>query len=68
MLSKCFASSSPALKNIMLCFRGKSSAYLDGLVPEEGRWPSSRTLGPDAVDAEALLTNGADADGEVVWS
>jgi hypothetical protein len=24
-----------------------------------GRWPSSRTLGWDAVDADALLTNGA---------
>jgi hypothetical protein len=35
---------------------------------KEGRWPSSRTLGPDAVDAAALLTNSADADGEVVWS
>ena len=34
----------------------------------EGRWPSSRTLGPDAVDAAALLTNSAHADGEVVWS
>jgi hypothetical protein len=32
-----------------------------------GRWPSSRTLGWDAVDADALLTNSADADGEVVW-
>src|SRR6201999_596806 len=29
---------------------------------------SSRTLGWDAVDADALLTNSADADGEVVWS
>ena len=37
-------------------------------VPEEGRWPSSRTLGRDAVDADALLTNSVDADGEVVWS
>jgi hypothetical protein len=34
----------------------------------EGRWPSSRTLEWDAVDAKALLTNGANADGEVVWS
>jgi len=29
---------------------------------------SSRTLVRDAVDAAALLTNGAKADGEVVWS
>jgi hypothetical protein len=34
----------------------------------EGRWPSSRTLGRDAMDAAALLTNSAKADGEVVWS
>jgi hypothetical protein len=29
---------------------------------------SSRTLERDAVDADALWTNGAGADGEVVWS
>jgi hypothetical protein len=29
---------------------------------------TSRTLVRDAVDAAALLTNGAKADGEVVWS
>src|SRR5258708_7418661 len=34
----------------------------------EGRWPSSRTLGRDAMDAAALVTNSAKADGEVVWS
>jgi hypothetical protein len=32
-----------------------------------GRWPSSRTLGWDAVDADARETSDADADGEVVW-
>ena len=37
-------------------------------IPREGRWPSSQTLGLDAVDAAALLTNGANADGQVVWS
>jgi hypothetical protein len=35
---------------------------------EEGRRPSSRTLGQDAVDAAAQLTSGADAYGEDVWS
>jgi hypothetical protein len=35
---------------------------------EEGRWPSSRTLGQVAVDVDALLTNGAEAYGEDVWS
>ena len=33
-----------------------------------GRWPSSRTLGWDAVDADVPLTNGTEAYGEVVWS
>jgi len=28
-------------------------------VPREGRWPSSLTLGRGAMDADALLTNGA---------
>src|SRR5258707_1915123 len=59
------------------------------LSPRKGRWPSSRTLGWDAVDAAALgaqvncragfglsqtrersngvLTNGAEAYGEVRW-
>jgi hypothetical protein len=37
-------------------------------VPHEGRWPSSRTLGWDAVDADVLTTNGTEAYGEVVWS
>ena len=35
----------------------------------EGRWPSSRTLGRDAVDASSAQDESADlADGEVVWS
>jgi len=35
----------------------------------EGRWPSSRTLGRDAVDAGSAQDESADlADGEVVWS
>ena len=38
-------------------------------VPREGRWPSSRTLGRDAVDARGAEDESArDADGEVVWS
>ena len=38
------------------------------LVPSEGRLAIVTNAGRDAVDAEALLTNGAKADGEVVWS
>jgi hypothetical protein len=37
-------------------------------VPYEGRFAIVTDVRRDAVDAEALLTNGAKADGEVVWS
>jgi len=36
--------------------------------PTEGRFAIVTDAGRDAVDADALLTNGAEADGEVVWS
>ena len=36
--------------------------------PTEGRIAIVTDAGWDAVDAKAPLTNGADADGEVVWS
>ena len=35
--------------------------------PSEGRFAIVTDVGRDAVDAKAALTNGADADGEVVW-
>jgi hypothetical protein len=38
------------------------------LVPPEGRLAIVTDAGRDAVDADAPLTNGAEADGEVVWS
>jgi len=38
------------------------------LVPLEGRIAIVTDAGRDAVDADAPLTNGAKADGEVVWS
>jgi hypothetical protein len=37
-------------------------------VPNEGRFAIVTNVGRDAVDAKALLTNSAEADGEVVWS
>ena len=37
-------------------------------VPNEGRLAIVTNAGRDAVDAKVLLTNSADADGEVVWS
>ena len=36
--------------------------------PTEGRLAIVTNAGRDAVDAKALLTNGAEADGEGVWS
>jgi hypothetical protein len=36
-------------------------------VPHEGRLAIVTDAGRDAVDAEAPITNGAEADGEVVW-
>jgi len=35
--------------------------------PTKGAAPIVTNAGRDAVDAKAALTNGADADGEVVW-
>jgi hypothetical protein len=37
-------------------------------VPQRGRLAIVTNAGRDAVDAEALLTNSAQADGEVAWS
>jgi hypothetical protein len=37
-------------------------------VPPEGRLAIVTDAGRDAVDVDAPLTNGAEADGEVVWS
>jgi hypothetical protein len=36
--------------------------------PTEGRFAIVTDAGQDAVDADAPITNGAKADGEVVWS
>jgi hypothetical protein len=36
--------------------------------PQEGRIAIVTDAGRDAVDADAPITNGTDADGEVVWS
>jgi len=61
--------SSPSRKNISVFPKCKSVVYLaPSRLDKRGVSRSSRTLGRDAVDAAALLTNGAKADGEVVWS
>jgi hypothetical protein len=36
--------------------------------PTKGRFAIVTDAGRDAVDVDAPLTNGAEADGEVVWS
>ena len=41
---------------------------LHRLVPLEGRLAIVTDAGRDAVDADVPITNGAKADGEVVWS
>ena len=38
------------------------------LVPLEGRLAIVTDAGRDAVDADVPITNGAEADGEAVWS
>jgi hypothetical protein len=60
--------SSRRIKNIPVSFRPKSPAYSSYPVPNEGRFAIVTNVGWDAVDAEALLTNSAKADGEVAWS
>jgi hypothetical protein len=48
--------------------KAKSVVYPLPSRPTEGRFAIVTDAGRDAVDADALLTNGADADGEGVWS
>jgi hypothetical protein len=51
------------------CFRRKQiTSYPILSRPIEGRIAIVTDAGRDAVDAEVLLTNSAEADGEVVWS
>ena len=60
--------SSPFCKNILF-FRNENHLYnTRRLVPLEGRIAIVTDAGRDAVDVEVPLTNGAEADGEVVWS
>jgi hypothetical protein len=42
--------------------------YCSRLVPPEGRLAIVTDAGRDAVDVDAPITNGAEADGEGVWS
>jgi hypothetical protein len=60
--------SSPLCKNISVFQKYKSGYMICRPVPLEGRFAIVTDAGRDAVDADALLTNGAEADGEGVWS
>ena len=60
--------SSPIRKNISVFPKSKSNYMIRRPVPLEGRFAIVTDAGRDAVDADALLTNGAEADGEDVWS
>jgi hypothetical protein len=49
--------------------KAKSGVYPPASRPsQQGRFAIVTDVGRDAVDADALLTNSAEADGEVVWS
>jgi hypothetical protein len=60
--------------NKFLIFRilldGRVETGIDRIIPSqtEGRFAIVTDVERDAVDANALLTSSADADGEVVWS
>jgi hypothetical protein len=60
--------SSPFCKNISVFPKCKSDYMICRPVSLEGRFAIVTDAGRDAVDADALLTNGAEADGEGVWS
>jgi hypothetical protein len=60
--------SSPVCKNISVFQKCKSGYMICRPVPLEGRHAIVTAAGRDAVDADAPITNGAEADGEDVWS
>jgi hypothetical protein len=60
--------SSPVCKNISFRRSVETVLLIRHPVPIEGRFAIVTNAGRDAVDVAAPLTNGAQADGEVVWS
>jgi hypothetical protein len=59
--------SSPICKNISILELPKSNLEPPPSRPKEGRLAIVTDAGRDAVDADVLLTNSTEADGEVVW-
>jgi hypothetical protein len=53
---------------IFLFFRNENQTICSQSRPTEGRFAIVTDAGRDAVDADVPITNGADADGEDVWS
>jgi hypothetical protein len=60
--------SSPSRKNISVFPKPKSSYMSSRPASLEGRFAIVTDARRDAVDADAPITNGAEADGEDVWS
>jgi hypothetical protein len=63
-----FPLSSPLCKNISVFPNPKSELYDSPSRLTEGRFAIVTDARRDAVDADAPITNGVEADGEVVWS
>jgi hypothetical protein len=62
-----FRCPAPFTKIFLFSFDPNHRLILCRPVPNEGRLAIVTNAGRDAVDATALLTNSANADGEVVW-
>jgi hypothetical protein len=60
--------STPSRKNISVFPKSKSSYMSSRPASLEGRFAIVTDARRDAVDADAPITNGTEADGEVVWS
>jgi hypothetical protein len=58
----------PLLKKYSDFQKSQITLYPQPSTPHEGRIAIVTDAGLDAMDAAALLTNSAKADGEVVWS
>jgi hypothetical protein len=63
-----FPLSSPLCKNISVFPKPKSNYMSSRPASLEGRFAIVTDARRDAVDADAPITNGVEADGEVVWS
>jgi hypothetical protein len=67
--ARCAARLSSLFQKNILIFRNSKSVYIPSHpVPHEGRFAIVTDAGRGAVDVEAPITNGAEADGEGVWS